>query len=206
MNDILAKYNVSRETIEKLKKYESLVKEWNMKFNLIAKSSVDDLWNRHIIDSAQLYSFIRSSDKRLYDFGSGAGFPGIVLAILAGELCPELSVSLIESIGKKVNFLNTVKNQLGLNINIFNERIENLKLGKADVISSRALASLDKLFAYSLPFCSSKTQLVFPKGIKWSEEVVEAQKNWLFDVNIVPSITSEDGHILNVSNLRRKKW
>lgn len=206
MNDILTVYNVSRETIQKLKEYEALVKEWNMKFNLVAKSSVDDLWNRHILDSLQLYGFLRPTDKVLYDLGSGAGFPGMVLAIMAKENYPELSISLIESIGKKANFLNVVKNKLNLNIDIINERVENLKLKKADVISSRAMASLSKLFDYSLPFCSSKTRLIFPKGAKWQEEVAEAQKKWLFNFDAVKSVTSESGHILNICDLRRKKW
>ncbi len=206
MNEILTAYNVSRETINKLKQYEALVKEWNMRFNLVAKSSVKDIWQRHIMDSLQLCRFLNSSDKYLYDFGSGAGFPGIVLAIASEELYPDLSISLIESIGKKANFLNVVKNELNLKINIINERIENLKLKQVDVISSRALASLTKLFEYSLPFCTKKTRLIFPKGAKWQEEINEAQKQWLFDFNVINSITDESGHILNICNLRRKKW
>lgn len=206
MSDNQVIHNVSRETIQKLKEYEALVKEWNMKFNLIAKSSVNDIWNRHIVDSLQLCQFLRSTDKLLYDFGSGAGFPGIVLAIAAEELYPNLSIKLVESIKKKANFLNVVKNTLNLNVDIINDRIENIKCNNVDVISSRALASLTKLFEYSLPFCSLKTRLIFPKGNKWNEEVIEAQKQWLFDFDVAKSITDETGHILNICNLRRKKW
>ena len=142
MSDILKTYNVSRETIDKLKTYEKLVLEWNNRFNLISKSSVEFIWERHIEDSLQLCQFITTEDEILYDFGSGAGFPAIVIAIVAEELFPNLRVSLVESIGKKATFLNEVKNVLGLNITVYNDRIEKLKLPKADIISSRALASL----------------------------------------------------------------
>lgn len=109
MMDILQIYNVSRETKEKIETYKTLVLEWNCKFNLISKSSVEHIWERHILDSVQLYKYIRPTDKILLDLGSGAGFPGMVLAIMAEQLNPELSINLVESIGKKTLFLNAVK-------------------------------------------------------------------------------------------------
>ena len=204
MIDISEKYNVSRETIEKLKTFQNMVLEWNSKFNLISKSSESDIWQRHIIDSLQLQQFITAKDKILYDFGSGAGFPAIVLAIVSEELFPDLQISLIESIGKKVIFLNEVKNTLNLNINVIQNRIENLKLPKADIITSRALASLDKLLKYAIPFCNKNTKLVFPKGEKWQEEITTAQKEWYFDFESFPSQTSQTGKILYIKNIRRK--
>jgi len=204
MIDISEKYNVSRETIEKLKTFQNMVLEWNSKFNLISKSSESDIWQRHIIDSLQLQQFITAKDKILYDFGSGAGFPAIVLAIVSEEIFPDLQISLIESIGKKVIFLNEVKNTLNLNINVIQNRIENLKLPKADIITSRALASLDKLLKYAIPFCNKNTKLVFPKGEKWQEEVTTAQKEWSFDFESFPSQTSQTGKILYIKNIRRK--
>lgn len=207
MSDIWEIYNVSRETINKLKYYEAFVKEWNNKFNLVSKSSVEELWNRHIIDSFQLVKFIKKTDKVLYDFGSGAGFPAIVLAIAGEEIFPDLEFNLVESIGKKATFLNTVKNELRLqNVNILHARIENLKISQVDVISSRALASLPKLLEYAKPFCKNQTRLIFPKGGNWKQEVELARVHWFFDLNVEQSITDESGHILNISNLRRKKW
>ncbi|MCM1323164.1 MAG: 16S rRNA (guanine(527)-N(7))-methyltransferase RsmG [Acetobacter sp.] len=200
-------YNVSRETMEKLKHYEALVKEWNNKFNLVSKSSVSDIWTRHILDSVQLVQFIKPADKVLYDFGSGAGFPAIVLAIMAEQLFSELKINLVESIGKKATFLNVVKTELKLdNVTVCHNRIENLKISDVDIISSRALASLSKLLEYSYPFCNSKTNLIFPKGENWEVEVKEAKQQWLFDCNVVQSITNTSGHILSISNIRRKKW
>lgn len=207
MSEILKTYNVSRETITKLKAYESMVKEWNNKFNLVSKSSVDELWNRHIIDSVQLIQFMKPTDKILYDFGSGAGFPAIVLAILCEQLFPDLTINLVESIGKKTTFLNAVKTELKLkNINIWRERIENLKIADVDIISSRALAALPKLMEYAYPFCKSKTRLIFPKGENWEKEIEEAKKQWLFEYSVIQSVTDNSGHILNISKLRRKKW
>lgn len=200
----MLKYNVSRETIEKLKTYEKLVIEWNSKFNLISKSSVEHIWERHILDSLQLCSFISKNDRKLYDFGSGAGFPAIVMAILSQELFPNLEISLIESIGKKATFLNTVKETLGLNVKIYNDRIENIKLTKADIISSRALASLVKLLEYAKPFCNKDTRLIFPKGEKWQEEVLEAEKKWGFEYKKEQSLTNEKSCILQIKNIRRK--
>lgn len=207
MSDILELYNVSHETITKLKDYEALVKEWNNKFNLVSKSSVEELWNRHIIDSLQLIQFIHPADKTLYDFGSGAGFPAIVLAIVAEQIFPNLNVTLIESIGKKALFLRTVKEQLKLqNVNVINDRIENLKSIPVDTISSRALANLSKLLEYAKPFCKKETKLVFPKGENWKEELNVAKEKWNFDCDVVQSVTDTSGHILNISNVRRKKW
>ena len=204
MSDILKTYNVSRETIEKLKTYEKLVLEWNNKFNLVSKSSIPYIWERHIEDSLQLCGFITQSDKIVYDFGSGAGFPGVVIAIVAQELYPDLKVSLIESIGKKANFLKVVNDELLLNMDIYNDRIEKLNLTKADVITSRAMASLDKLLEYSKPFCSNKTRLLFLKGEKWQEEVREAEKKWRFDFTTKQSQTSDRGCVLQIENIRRK--
>ncbi len=204
MSDILEIYNVSRETIEKLKTYEKLVLEWNNKFNLVSKSSVPYIWERHIEDSLQLCGFITKSDKIVYDFGSGAGFPGVVIAIVAQELYPDLKVSLIESIGKKANFLKVVNDELLLNMDIYNDRIEKLNLTKADVITSRAMASLEKLLEYSKPFCSNKTRLLFLKGEKWQEEVRGAEKKWRFDFTTKQSQTSDRGCVLQIENIRRK--
>ena len=171
MENILEAYNVSRETIDELKKYEALVVEWNNKFNLISKSSVQYIWERHVLDSLQLCQFIKNTDKIMYDFGSGAGFPAIVLSIVGKQLFPELKIFLVESITKKALFLNTVKNELNLNIEVINDRIENIKAKNIDLISSRAMASLDRLIDYSKPFCNKNTRLIFPKGSKYKEEI-----------------------------------
>lgn len=204
MENILEVYNVSRETINELKKYEALVVEWNNKFNLISKSSVQYIWERHILDSLQLCQFIKNTDKIMYDFGSGAGFPAIVLSIVGKQLFPKLKIFLVESITKKALFLNTVKNELNLNIEVINDRIENIKAENIDLISSRAMASLDRLIDYSKPFCNKNTRLIFPKGSKYKEEIDLSLKKWKFDFDIIQSKTDETGKILYIRNIRRK--
>lgn len=204
MENILEAYNVSRETIDELKKYEALVVEWNNKFNLISKSSVQYIWERHVLDSLQLCQFIKNTDKIMYDFGSGAGFPAIVLSIVGKQLFPELKIFLVESITKKALFLNTVKNELNLNIEVINDRIENIKAKNIDLISSRAMASLDRLIDYSKPFCNKNTRLIFPKGSKYKEEIDLSLKKWKFDFDVIQSKTDETGKILYIRNIRRK--
>jgi len=204
MDELLKKYNVSRETIENLRAFQNMVLEWNEKFNLISRSSVDNIWKRHILDSAQLFAYLKKEDKLLYDFGSGAGFPAVVLAIMSKETLPNLKVTLIESIGKKTTFLNEVNRELKLNMAILPERIEKLTLQAADIITSRAMASLEKLLLYAKPFCNKNTRLLFLKGEKWSEEIKTAEQKWKFDYQTFKSETSDKGKVLLIEHIRRK--
>lgn len=204
MIDIEKKYNVSHETYEKLKNYQALVLEWNSKFNLISKSTEATIWERHIVDSLQLIKYIINEDKILLDLGSGAGFPGVVLAIACQEIYPDLQINLVESIGKKTAFLHAVNEQLNLNMEIHQERIEKLNIGKVDVITSRALAVLPKLLDYAKPFCKKETRLILPKGENWSLENDEALMKWLYNYEVYNSDTSDVGKILRISDLRRK--
>jgi 16S rRNA (guanine527-N7)-methyltransferase len=200
----IEKIDVSRETYANLETFQNMVLEWNNKFNLISKSSAEDIWNRHILDSLQLLKFINDKAEKLYDFGSGAGFPGMVLAIAIKDIFPNLKVSLMESIRKKTIFLNEVKTKLNLDVDIYNERVENLKLPKADIITSRAMASLEKLLNYAYPFCKKETELLFLKGKTWEDEIKTALIKWKFDYEAFESITDKDGKILFIKNIRRK--
>ena len=165
MMNVIEKCKVSRETVDRLKTYQQLVLEWNHRFNLISKQSETVIWERHILDSLQLCEYIKAQDKILLDLGTGAGFPGLVIAIAAKQLFPKLTIHLVESIAKKVSFLNMVKDTLELNAVIHHDRIENIKLKNVDIITSRALASLLKLLEYSIPFCNKNTKMLFLKVI-----------------------------------------
>ncbi len=198
----MEKYNVSRETFEKLKTYECLLKEWQTKFNLVSNSTLENAWERHFLDSVQLFKLIPQTAKTLMDFGSGAGFPGMVIAIMANAKTPYLKVSLVESTTKKTLYLNEVKKQVGVEVEIINERIEKIKPHIVDVITSRAMTSLDALLQYALPFCGKKTVCIFPKGKKYAEELQEAQKKWCFNYQIVDSEQSDEGKILVITDLR----
>lgn len=197
--------NVSRETSENLKIYHGLLCEWQKKFNLVSNNSLTDAWSRHFLDSAQLVEFIEKNAETIYDFGSGAGFPALVLATIYKELNPKTHFILIESIRKKTLFLNEVIKKLNLNAEVINDRIEKIKLPIANYITARAVTSLDKLLDYANSFCGKNTICLFPKGKSYSGEIVEAQKKWNFEYNTHQNKISEEGVILEIKNLRRKK-
>ncbi|WP_281859618.1 16S rRNA (guanine(527)-N(7))-methyltransferase RsmG, partial [Litoreibacter halocynthiae] len=120
-------YDVSRETIERLCTYEDLLKKWTTKINLVAKSTVSQIWSRHFADSAQVFNEIPDSSKKLCDFGSGGGFPGLVIAALAQEKMSELRVSLVESDVRKASFLVTASREMGLRVDVHADRVESLQ-------------------------------------------------------------------------------
>lgn len=201
----MQKYDVSRETFDRLKLYQDLLMEWQTRFNLVSKNSLEDAWSRHFIDSVQLFRYIPSSAKTLLDFGSGAGFPGLVLAVVAKEKTPYLKIGLVESVLKKTLYLKEVATRLELSVDIINDRIEKITFPKVDVITSRAMTSLDGLLGYAYRFCKTETVCIFPKGKKYAQELAEAHKNWKFKCRIEPSDISEEGKILIISNLHKIK-
>ena len=205
MKNFTEKYNVSCETIERLKTYQELLLEWQNKFNLVSKSSLQNVWERHFEDSAQLFDYIPEGAEKLIDFGSGAGFPAMVIAIMAVERTPYLKVTMVESIRKKTLYLNEVASKTGIDVLIKNDRIENLPLEKYDVITSRAMASLSDLLNYAYPFCSKDTVCIFPKGKSYSVELAEAHKKWHFKGAIKQSKVSEEGKILIITDIKKKK-
>lgn len=204
MKNIEEKLLVSRETIQKLKEYQSILVDWQNKMNLVSKSSLADAWNRHFLDSAQLFQYIPQNATSLIDFGSGAGFPGLVLTIIAEEKTPYLKITLVESIKKKTLFLNDVITKLGLKVTVENRRIEDMIKNKYDVITSRAMCSTTKLLSYSLNFCNPETVCVFPKGRTYGEELQQAEQQFNFTCNIKDNQFSEDGKILLITNIRKK--
>lgn len=205
MKNFCEKYAVSRETFDKLKDCQSMLKEWQQKFNLVGQATLEDAWNRHFLDSAQLFPLIPETAETMYDFGSGAGFPGIVLAIMSNEKLPNLKVNLVESTSKKTLYLNALKDRLGIKVNIINDRIEKLPPHPADVITSRAMASLTDLLGYAVRFCHKDTVCIFPKGKKYAEELDEAHRHWKFKCRILPSEQSAEGRILVITNLSKIK-
>ena len=204
MKNFMEKYCVSRETFDCLKAYEASLNEWQQKLNLVSKNSLAEAWKRHFADSAQLFSYIPKDAKVLLDFGSGAGFPGMVLAIMAKEKTPYLKVRLIESIGKKTLYLKHVAEICDVRVEILNQRIETLPPQKADVITSRAMASLDQLLKYTYRFCKKNTVCIFPKGRSYADEITESQKHWTFDCRIEKNRESSEGVILIITDLHKK--
>ena len=199
----LLELDVSRETLDALKYFEDLVVLWNPAINLISNSSVSDLWSRHIVDSAQLFLFTLPDEGLWLDVGSGGGFPGIVVSIVAKELAPSLQVVLVESDNRKCVFLRTVIRELGLSVKVINDRIENVKLDDVVYLSARALRNLNSLLFIVENNVSRETICVFPKGRSYKKELVESQKNWKFDLNLIDSNTSEDSKVIVLKGLER---
>ncbi|MCP4933789.1 MAG: 16S rRNA (guanine(527)-N(7))-methyltransferase RsmG [bacterium] len=205
-------FNVSRETLQRLERYVELLRKWQKAVNLIAPSTLDQIWHRHIGDSAQILDILRESDSSKksgiwLDIGSGGGFPGLVAAIILSHDF-DYQFHLVESNGRKCAFLSDVVRHLDLPVEIHNERIEdyarNQQGEQFSIISARALTSLDRLLALSEPFLSSDTVAYFFKGREVGGEIEQAAKGWLFEQRQIASCTSTDGCILEIKNLMRK--
>ena len=194
---------VSRETIKHLERYEALVRKWSKSINLISQGTRDGIWDRHILDSAQLYINLPPKCNVWIDLGSGAGFPGLVISILAKQNHPCLHVYLIESDKRKSVFLRNVIQELSLQATVVNERIENVNLPFADIVSARALTSLVGLLDYAYPHLRANGTCLFQKGVNWKKEVVEAENNWSFDLQVINSKTQTGAVTLHLGDIRR---
>lgn len=195
--------DVSRETLERLEIYESLLIKWNAAINLVSPQTLAQVWSRHFLDSAQLFDLAPPDVRHWADLGSGGGFPGMVVAILAKEKAPDMLVSLVESDQRKAAFLATVARTLDLPTRIHTRRIEQLDPLKAGILSARALAPLAQLLDFAERHLSIEGTAVFPKGTRWRDELAEAQKKWSFGYDVVPSRTDAEAVILKIEGLKR---
>ncbi len=196
------RYDVSRETFEKLDAYVELVLKWNPRINLVSKSSAEQIHDRHIADSLQLAEGFTEEVETWVDLGSGGGFPGLVLAILAAERPLARRFVLVESDARKSAFLAQVSRVLALPVTIKTERIEKLEPQNADVLSARALASLTELCGFAARHLKPGGLAVFPKGASFQQEIDDAKKLWSFDVTIKTSATNPDSAILSLWNIK----
>ena len=194
--------DVSRETMELLVAFVGLVLKWNPAINLISRKSVTEIWERHVYDSAQLLALIPTNAVRLVDLGSGAGFPGVILAIMAREALPKLRVTLVEADKRKAVFLSEVLCLLTLNADVVSSRIEDLPQQCADVLTARALAPLAKLCEYADRHLGPSGTALFSKGARVMEEIAEARLVWSFDVVKRRSKSESDAIILSLTNVR----
>lgn len=193
--------NVSRETFSALETYAALLRKWQAKINLVAKDSLQDLWRRHFLDSAQLLPLLPPGNDPITDLGSGAGFPGLVLAIMTGR-----EVHLIDSDQRKGAFLLECARQTGVlgRVHVHSTRIETAKAWPAPIITARALASLDQLLAWAEPYLTPDTTCLFLKGAKAEDELTGAQGSWTMAVERHRSLTDSSGVILKLHNIRRR--
>ena len=197
-NDFARAFNVSRGTLDRLESYSRLLTQWQAKINLVAPGTLTEVWHRHFADSAQLVRFAPPLAETWLDLGSGAGFPGLVVATLLAEE-GKCRVTLCESDTRKAAFLADVKRKLGLAVDIIPARIETDSthgtVGRVDVVSARALAPLQRLVPLAAPFFHEQTVGLFPKGREADKEIAEAAMSWQFEAELVPSLTDREGRI-----------
>lgn len=201
-DNVLKQLQLSDPVVEKLDRYVELLEQEQSKLNLVGNSTLPIVWTRHILDSAQLFKLLSPTDKVVLDLGSGAGFPALVLAIM--DINRQYDFHLVESDRKKCAFLNKIIDVCDLKAEVHNERIEQMEKFNVDVITARALASLDKLIKYAYPFLKTNTRCVFMKGLKAQEELEPALKKYNFHFEKIQSVTSSEGTILLLSEVRKK--
>lgn len=187
----------------KLQKFVALLEKWTPRINLVSRSTLPDIWTRHVADAIQIYPLVPESARIWADFGSGGGFPGLVLAILTRQLSPEARHILIESDQRKAAFLREVIRQTGVSALVHDKRIETVAPIGADVVTARALAPLETLLGLIAPHLAATGCAVLPKGAAADSEIAMARASWSFELSHSPSLIEPDACILRVTELRR---
>ncbi|HYD99816.1 MAG TPA: 16S rRNA (guanine(527)-N(7))-methyltransferase RsmG [Alphaproteobacteria bacterium] len=195
---LVERCGVSRETLPRLEAYAAALAKWQPAINLVAPATLPDLWRRHILDSAQLWPLLPAGTASLVDFGSGAGFPGLVLAILG---VPQ--VTLIESDTRKAAFLREAARAAGVAVTVEAKRIEAVPPRPADAVSARALAALSALLPHAAAWLKPGGIALFPKGKTAEDELTAAGKDWTMQVERVPSLTDAAATILRIGGIAK---
>lgn len=190
-----AQTDVSDAVMTRLEAYAALLEKWQKRINLVSKSTLADKWRRHFLDSAQLAPLIPSTAKTLVDLGSGAGFPGLVLAAMM-----DVDVHLVDSDTRKGVFMREAARAMGISATVHTGRIESIDPIAADVVTSRALAPLSSLLSYAQPFRKAGTTCLFLKGKSSEDELTDARKEWTMTAKISPSATDSLGVIIQLSD------
>ena len=198
----IKKFNVSRETIEKLNKYKDFLLSSNKSLNLIGKTTENHLYSRHFIDSAQIYDLIEDKSE-IIDLGSGAGFPGVILKILMDNNKISGNITLIDKSPKKCKFLQDLSDKLDLTLKIVNLKIENFKFNKISTVVSRAFKKTIDTLDILLKNNDKIRNIILIKGKTYQQELEEAKKKYTFDVEKFRSITADESYILKISNIKR---
>lgn len=201
--ELIRRYDVPRETIALLDRYAAMLGEWQSRLNLVGPATLPERWTRHFLDSAQLLDYAPQGPLNWIDIGSGAGFPGLVIAMLR----PDVQITLVESRAKKCAFLQAVADNCGIadRVSIRAERIEALPQKQFDVISARALASLPQLFDWGLRFAESGTIWLLPKGASVESEIHAAKEKFIFSADLQPSLTDASARIVVARDVQRRK-
>ena len=191
--------NVSRETLARLEAYAALLLAWSERINLVGRATLADPWRRHFLDSAQLFPFLPTGTQTLVDLGSGAGFPGLVLAIMGVA-----GIELVEADSRKAAFLREAARITDANVTIRGCRIESVPPRVADVVTARACAPLNHLLGLGERFIGPRTTCVFLKGARAGEELTEAGKAWTMTASRYPSLADPGGCVLLLRQVSRE--
>jgi 16S rRNA (guanine527-N7)-methyltransferase len=198
--EVINRFKLTKTQTKKIERFVLEMFEFNKHTNIVGKSTLENVWGRHIADSLQLSLFISKKKSKIFDLGTGGGLPGIPLSILGYS-----NIFMVDSVGKKIDFVRDVIKLLSLSAKTQKKRIEKLNIGKADLIISRALAPLNKLLSYSLLHSNKNTTSLFLKGRNVYNEIEMAKKKFNFNFETFKSITSEEGCVLKIKNIKTKK-
>jgi 16S rRNA (guanine527-N7)-methyltransferase len=203
--ELIERFDVSRETLARLDAYVELLKRWQSVKNLVAPATLPDIWRRHVLDSAQVIDLVGAA-KTIADLGSGAGFPGMVLAIMLSGRGQTVRVHLVESNGRKASFLREAGRETGAPVEVHAGRIESFvadAAGRIDVVTARALAPMAELLVLSEQLLKSGARGLFIKGQDVEQELTDASKSWRINADLIRSITDPSSRIVRVTRADR---
>ena len=197
--EIVSYFNLNKKQVEKIDFFITSIINFNQHTNLIGKSTIENIWDRHVLDCLQLTKYINNKKLKILDLGTGAGLPGILLSIVGYQ-----NVLMVDSIKKKTDFVKKTIKELSLSAKVQNKRIEKAPISQHDIIVSRALAPLTKLLTYARMYSNKNTTSLFLKGRNAINEIDIAAKVYFFEFEKIKSLSSDDGCILKINNIRNK--
>lgn len=196
--------SLTAETCERLETFEAMLARWSPRINLVSRSTLADIRQRHVLDSVQLYDYVPENTQKFADFGSGGGLPGIIMAILSTQFEPRAQHILVESDQRKATFLREAARSCSVNVKVISDRIETVAPLGAEVVTARALAALPLLFSWISPHMAPSAVAVLPKGEAYQSEVDAALEKWQFDLAVHQSVTEPLARVLCVTALSRR--
>ena len=197
--DIVSEFVLNKTQVDKIDFYLSSIIKHNKHTNLVGKSTIENIWDRHVLDCLQLTKHITNKKLKILDLGTGAGLPGVLLSIVGYQ-----RVLMIDSVKKKTDFVRQIIKELSLGAKIQNKRIEKPPTSQHDIVVSRALAPLVKLLTYARMYSNKNTTLLFLKGRNAISEIDIASKKFFFEFEKIKSLSSDDGCVLKINNIRNK--
>jgi len=198
-SDIVSEFVLNKTQVDKIDYYLSSIIEHNKHTNLVGKSTIENIWDRHVLDCLQLTKYIINKKLKILDLGTGAGLPGVLFSIVGFQ-----KVLMVDSVKKKTDFVRKIIKELSLTAKIQNKRIENPPTSQHNIIVSRALAPLVKLLTYARMYSNKNTTSLFLKGRNANSEIDIASKVYFFEFEKIKSLSSDDGCVLKINNIRNK--